>query len=161
MKNTGGAALRPGARSPREPLWLSCGQGKEPLHLFHGCAHAQALVRTHGVIELHGPGEEFLYLPESLVLSLEEPAVLHGVVHSLSQCVVQRVARLRHAYPHAEAFEQTGVFVAAVLDAAVGVVYQAFRGQALAGVEVSGHPHGPDGAFAAERGAECPAHDEA
>ena len=87
----------------------------EYLHLFVWSAHVEALVRTQRVVCLHGtvhsPGE----FHEAEPFRIEQPSVLHRVVHALGKCVVQRVARLRHAYLYAFGLKYLHVFVTAVL----------------------------------------------
>ena len=76
----------------------------EPQEFLPGCSHAQTLMWAYGVIEFHGLSNELPDLFNGFIPCIEEPAVLYRIVHSLGQCVVQRVSRLCHAYPDAGCF---------------------------------------------------------
>ena len=102
MKNTEG--LPCGGGSQPSSTQRLCGMSDEPQEFLSGCSHAQTLMWAYGVMEFYGLGNERSDLFKGFIPCIEEPAVLYRIVHSLGQCVVQRVSRLCHAYPDAGCF---------------------------------------------------------
>lgn len=107
----------PPPRSPR----ATGGRGKDVMSaaLHTGRprrrSHAESLVQPDIVVDVDGPAYHAFHLGEIHAVAVEEPPVLYGVVHPLGQCVVQRVARLRHAEGRLHAAQGVDVFLRAVL----------------------------------------------
>ena len=115
------------------------------------CTHAEGTVRSCAVIHTDGVVDTDACLFECKFTVVEEPAVLKGVVHPLGKCVVQRVARLRHAYAYSVLLQQTGIFRRGVLHAPVRVMYHAGDVYAAPGIRVKCHAHGRCRSFGVER----------
>ena len=112
-------------------------------------------MRPDVVVDGDGLAHHVFHLPEIFVVAVEEPPVFDRVVHPFGQCVVQRVARLRHAYGRLHAAQGVDVFLRAVLGTAVGVVYEPREVNAVFRVEVQSHAQGCQRPFRLKGAAEA------
>jgi len=120
--------------------------------------HAKGLVRPRGVVHADGIGNGASGSDKILFAIVEEPGVLHRVVHPLGKCVVKRIARLCHADPRVDGHEHTHILLGGVLHAPVRVMYQPRDAYAEVGVALDGHCQGPCRAIRLQRLVEAPAH---
>ena len=111
-------------------------------HHLVWCLHTKGLVRPCGVVHSDGVGYGAFGGDEVQLAVVEEPGVLHRVVHPLRQCVVQWVARLCHADPCLDGHEHPHIFLGGVLHAPVRVVYQPRKVYAEVGIALDGHCQG-------------------
>ena len=129
-----------------------------PRHHLVWRLHPKRLVRPCGVVHSDGVGYGTFGGGEVQLTVVEEPGVLHRVVHSLRQRVVQRVARLRHADPRLDGHEHPHILLGGVLHAPVGVVYQPRDIYAEVGIAPDGHRQGLCRAVRLQCLMETPAH---
>ena len=129
-----------------------------PRHHLVRRPHVKGLVRPCGVVHTDGIGYGASGCDEVQLAVVEEPGVLHRVVHPLGKCVVQWVARLRHADPRLDGHEHPHILLGGVLHAPVRMVYQPREVYAEVGIALDGHRQGPCRAIRLQRLVEAPAH---
>ena len=79
-------------------------------------------MRTSRIVHLDGMRHRFCGLFEGLLLGRDIPRVLEGIVHPLSQGVMERIARLGHADTAVLRTEQVGISGRGILHTSVAVV---------------------------------------
>ena len=132
-----------------------------PRHHLVRRPHVKGLVRPCSVVHADGIGYGASGCDEVQLAVVEEPGVLHRVVHPLGKRVVQRVARLRHADPRLDGHEHPHIFLGGVLHAPVRVVYQPRDIYAEVSIASDGHCQGPCRAVRRQRLMEAPPHNVA
>ncbi len=117
-------------------------------------------MRSERVVQFDGFLCEAPDLLQTFVFCTEEPSVLECIVHPLGRGVVQWVAGLRHTYLYSKRFEFVDVLIAAVLHAAVGVVYELREFDIILSVEIDGHREGFHRTLSLKGRMQAPAHDQ-
>ena len=123
--------------------------------------HVESLMRSCGIVHADGILYGGACRDEVQLAVVEEPGVLHRVVHPLGQCIVQRVARLRHADLHIYGQKHLHILLRGVLHAAVRVVNQLRYVNAEVGIAFDSHLQGLQRTVRLKRLMEAPAHDVA
>ena len=133
---------------------------RQPCEFFQGRSHLQTLMRSERVVQVDGFLCKAPDLLQTFVFCTEEPSVLERIVHPLGQGVVQWVSALCHAYLYSKRFEFVDVLIAAVLHAAVGVVYELREFDIILSVEIDGHREGFHRTLSLKGRMQAPAHDQ-
>ena len=99
-------------------------------------------MRSERVVQVDGFLCKAPDLLQTFVFCTEEPAVLERIVHSLGQSIVQWISGLCHTDLYTKRFELVDIHVAAILHAAVGVVYELREFDIILSVEIDAHREG-------------------
>lgn len=89
-----------------------------------GCLHSDAHVRTFRVVERDYTFQFLLAILPCRDIHLVKPFCLEYAVCSLSHCIFQRVATLRHTDAYAVFFQFLHVYLTAILASTVRVMYK-------------------------------------
>ena len=117
-------------------------------------------MRSERVVQVDGFLCKASDLLQTFVFCTEEPSVLERIVHPLGQSIVQWVSGLCHTYLYSKRFEFVDVLIAAVLHAAVGVVYELREFDIILSVETDGHREGFHRTLSLKGRMQAPAHDQ-
>lgn len=107
------------------PTPASLCSGKALCTHLCGRLHTVAHMRAPVVVEFHDAADELVCLPRSFrTLHAVEPLLLDDAVDALGDGIVRRAVVLRHADIDTQSVKASHILVAAVLNAAVRVVYE-------------------------------------